>query len=222
MSKPVNVIVLAEGLTEHIFIKDLLAPEFGKKMVFLYPATIGGDVRFERVQHDIGAFLKQRPDAYVTTFIDYYGVKEWPGVDDVPQSATPAQIAQIVYEATRKQINALFSPNLRTDKRFIPYMTIHEFEALLFSDSVTLADELNQNQENIDAILTECVEPEAINKGPQTAPSKRLDRLSGGKFPKTTLGIGIARAIGIPKMREKCPLFNSWLEQLEALAHDDG
>ena len=59
---------------------------------------------------------------------------------------------------------------------------------------------------------------EVINNSPETAPSKRLDKWSkNGEFPKTTTGIAIARSIGIPQMREKCPLFNSWLERFESL-----
>jgi hypothetical protein len=47
-------------------------------------------------------------------------------------------------------------------------------------------------------------------------PIKRLDAWSkNGKFRKTTTGIAIARDIGIGKMREKCPLFHSWLKTFE-------
>ena len=217
MNRPAQVMVLVEGQTELIFVRDLLACELGYKGVFVYPIIIGGDVKFQRVQRDIRNFLKQRSDTYVTTFVDYYGVKEWPGVDAIPQGATPNIIAQCVNEATQKRVSDLF-PEQRTDRRFIPYMAIHEFEALLFSDSKILASKLNRTQEDIDAVLTECGEPEAINNDPQTAPSKRLDHWANGRFRKTTLGISIAREIGIPKMREKCPLFNNWLERLESLA----
>ncbi|MCT7653700.1 DUF4276 family protein [Oceanimonas sp. NS1] len=40
-------------------------------------------MRFERVRRDLEAHLKQRPDTYVTTFVDYYGLREWPGLDTV-------------------------------------------------------------------------------------------------------------------------------------------
>ncbi len=92
-----------------------------------------------------------------------------------------------------------------------------EFEALLFSDSEALAAEMSIDEEEVVAVITECGEPEHINNGQETAPSKRLDGWAPyGKFAKTTKGIAIAHRIGIPKMREMCPLFNGWLEQLEA------
>ena len=223
MNDRITVVVLVEGQTEKNFISHLLAEELGKKNILLIPIIIGGNVKFTRVQRDIERHLKQWKTTvtYITTFVDYYGVEEWPGVEEIPQGSTPTMIAQRVNDATRKQLNAVF-PDLWTDKRFIPYMSIHEFEALLFSDSAILASKLNRDQADIDTVLVACGEPEAINDSPQTAPSKRLDKWWGSKFPKTTLGIDIARAIGIPKMREKCPLFNDWLERLEALAHDDG
>ena len=36
-------------------------------------------------------------------------------------------------------------------------------------------------------------------------------------LPKTTTGIAIARNIGVTKMREKCPQFDIWIAQFEAI-----
>ncbi|MNH40024.1 hypothetical protein D3C79_1012750 [compost metagenome] len=95
---------------------------------------------------------------------------------------------------------------------------MHELEALLFSDRAILADELGISEELVQRVLTECGEPEAINNGPTTAPSKRLDGWSPkGEFAKTTKGIAIAERIGISQMRAQCPLFDAWLGEFEAL-----
>ena len=59
-------------------------------------------------------------------------------------------------------------------------------------------------------------EPEQINDNPQTAPSKRLEKLSD-RFKKTTTGIVIAEAIGLEKIRQKCSVFNRWLTKIEDL-----
>lgn len=177
----------------------------------------GGDVRFTRVKRDLRLHLKQRSDTYITTLIDYYGTKEWPGLDDVPPQATPNQIAKIINNATQKEVISLFADQ-RAESRFIPYMAVHEFEALLFSDSSAIAAELEISIEYVNSVLTEFGEPEAINNNRETAPSKRLDRWSPkGKFPKTTTGIAIARTIGIEAMRKKCPIFNTWLSTFEAI-----
>lgn len=223
MSDFIEVIAIVEGKTEEIFINSLLKPYLAQKMIFMTatqvtkPGQKGGDVRFERVKKDLEIHLKQRADTYVTTLVDFYGVREWPGIDLVPANASPARIAEIVNGATQAAVVELFAAQ-RADRRFIPHMAIHEFEALLFSDSASLATELDIAEEKVTAVLNECGEPEAINNSPATAPSKRLDGWSrNGEFPKTTTGITVARSIGIQKMREQCPLFDAWLQSLEAI-----
>lgn len=226
MSDYINVIAIVEGRTEQVFIEKVLQPYLANKMIFLKatqvtkPGQKGGDVRFERVKHDLEIHLKQRSDTYVTTFVDYYGTKEWPGLDMVVPNSTPEQISTCINESTKEKINEFFEDQ-QADRRFIPYMAMHEFEALLFSDSSSLAGALNIQEAVISNVLNECGEPEAINNHPQTAPSKRLDAWSrNGKFPKTTKGIAIASEIGINKMREKCPVFNAWIAGFEALVEE--
>ena len=67
-------------------------------------------------------------------------------------------------------------------------------------------------------ILDECGEPEAINHEKETSPSHRLDDLCTNSFSKTSTGIAIAQAIGLPRIREACPLFNQWVRVIEGLA----
>jgi hypothetical protein len=223
MSDYIEIIAIVEGKTEQIFIEKILAPYLGHKNIGIHatqvskPGQKGGDVRFSRVKRDLEIHLKQRPDTYVTTFIDYYGTKEWPGLDLVPSQAFPAQIAQTINEATQAQVVLLFSGQ-QAERRFIPFVAVHEFEALLFSDAGILADQLGIDETKIVTVLSECGSPEAINNNPLTAPSKRLDVWSNnGKFLKTTMGITIAKQIGIEKMRSECPLFNEWLSMFEAI-----
>jgi hypothetical protein len=226
MSNYIEVMTIVEGRTEEIFINLLLQPYLAAKGIYMTatqvskPGQKGGDVKFSRVLKDLGNHLKQRKDTYITTLIDYYGTNEWPGIDEVPPNATPAQIADIVNNATKKEVVKHFE-NQNAKKRFISYIAIHEFEALLFSDSLEIAFELEIDEQKVEAVIKECGEPEAINNSSETAPSKRLDKWSRNyKFPKTTSGIAIARNIGIAKMREKCPVFNKWLESFEAILED--
>ena len=222
MSDYIEVIAIVEGKTEQIFIERVLAPYLAFKNIFITatqvskPGQKGGDVKFSRTLKDIRNHLKQRSDTYVCTFVDYYGIKEWPGVDVLAANSSPADIARIVNQASRTAVLECY-PELQIEKRYMPYFAVHEFEALLFSDSEVLAAKLGIDLALIQAVLDTCGEPEAINNGPQTAPSKRLDAWCDGKFKKTTTGIAIAEAIGIPTLREQCGVFNAWLNQLEAL-----
>ncbi len=229
MSNYVEVICIVEGRSEQIFIEEILAPYLALKNVFLTATQLskpgqnksgiktGGDVRFSRAIKDIGNHLKQRKDTYVCTFVDYYGIKEWPGVKELPNNLTvPNQIAQYVNEATCIAVVETYA-DLQVPRRYIPYFAVHEFEALLFSDATVLAGALQIEPEKVQQVLNECGEPEAINNSPHTAPSKRLDNWCRGKFKKTITGIAIAKAISIPVIRKKCPVFNTWLVQLEGL-----
>lgn len=222
MNKYIEVMAVVEGKTEQRFIEKILCKYLADKNIAIKAVLIskkgekGGDVRFCRAKIDIRNFLKQRSDTYVTTFIDYYGIKEWPGVDEVPERANPTQIASIINEATKEELAAKY-PDIQVERRFIPFIAVHEFEALLFSDSRILASKLSISEEVVQAVLEECEEPEAINNSRETAPSKRIHTLSSGTFKKTLTGLDIAEAIGIQKMRDKCPNFNAWLKALEEI-----
>lgn len=222
MSDYVEAIAIVEGKTEQIFIEKVLAPYLAPNNIFMTatqvskPGQKGGDVKFSRALKDIRNHLKQRSDTYVCTFVDYYGIKEWPGVDTLAANSSPAEIAHVVNQASRAGVLEQY-PDLQSDRRYIPYFAVHEFEALLFSDSEVLAQKLGIDVKSVQSVLDGCGEPEAINNSPQTAPSKRLDNWCDGKFKKTTAGIAIAEAIGIANLREQCGVFNAWLNQLEGL-----
>lgn len=227
MSKYIEVIAIVEGKTEQVFIQRVLAPYLGYKNIGMRVAQVskpgqkGGDIRFSRVKDDLGRHLKQRSDTYITTFIDYYGIKEWPGLEFLSPQALPAQIAEKINEATKAQVISLF-PAQNAVRRFIPFIAVHEFEALLFSDTKILARHLGISESKVVAVLTKCGSPEAINNSPQTAPSKRLHAWTPtGKFTKTSVGINIAKEIGIDKIRSKCPLFDAWLHIIEELQRED-
>ena len=217
-----EVVAIVEGQTEAIFIKDLITPYLAQKGIFLTPIVVskpgqkGGDIRFARVKRDLELHLKQRHDTYVTLFVNYYGIRnDWPGIDEARKKKVPARIAAIVNKSTMEAVQALFGET-DPDRRFIPFVAVHEFETLLFSDAGILAAELGVKRAKVDAILNECGEPEKINNSNETAPSKRLEDLND-RFKKTSTGIAIARAIGLSKMRAACPLFDEWMTKLESL-----
>lgn len=223
MSNFIEVMAIVEGKTEQVFIEQVLQPYLAQKQIYLFATQVskkgqkGGDVRFERVKNDLGVHLKQRSETYVTTFVDYYGTFDWPGLGEISPQATPEQIARTINRATKNRVVELFAEQ-QAQSRFIPYIAIHEFEALLFSDEQILAKVLGISADQVHAVIDASGEPEAINNSPETAPSKRLDGWSSrGKFQKTSTGIAIAKEIGIEKMRQHCGQFNHWLERLEAL-----
>lgn len=222
MSSYAVVVVLVEGQTEQRFVKDLLAPHMAPKGVYLTaiiltkPGQKGGDVKFARAQNDIGTHLKQRSDTWITLMVDYYGIRaDWPGYAESKRQADHERKANVMNRATAEKVSGLFQDQ-DGERRFIPYVSMHELEALYFSDPASVAQTMEVSKSDVEAILTECGEPERINDNATTAPSKRLSALSA-RFKKTATGLEIAKKIGIPKMRSACPLFHAWLEKLEAL-----
>ncbi len=226
MSSSGRVMVIVEGRTEQIFIREILAPYLGAKGVFLRATVLsksgqkGGDVRFVRARKDIAEHLKQDKDVCVSLLVDYYGIgKDWPGLKDVRSGASPTEVAATVCSATQSAIDTEFAEQYRSDVRFVPNIAVHEFEALLFSDPVALASEIKVKPHAVEAIVQACGEPEAIDNSRKTAPSKRIEQLYA-RFKKTTNGIEVARKIGIDRMRSRCPVFDSWLLRLESLTVD--
>jgi hypothetical protein len=153
-----------------------------------------------RLLHDTSAML-------VTTMIDYYGLpKSFPKRAD-PEGNTPLARVQSVETAIDGDIS---------NPRFKSYLSLHEFEALLFSSPPTIAsafarsDLLSDLQKIRDSFST----PEEINEGNDTAPSKRLRELYP-RYGKPFFGSLIAIRIGLETIRQACSHFNSWVSLLE-------
>ena len=222
MNRALSVMAIVEGQTEVNFVKDILAPYLGMQGIFITPTVLskpgqkGGDVRFVRAQRDIAKHLKQRGDTYVSLLLDYYGLgSDWPGLAAAQQQRDPKGVSTAICAATQAAVDAELREH-RSGERFVPYVSMHEFEALLFSEPSSLAAALQVKQQRIEAIIAECGEPEAIDSSAATAPSKRIAQLQP-RFKKSTDSIAIAKAIGIPRIRAQCPLFNAWLSRLESL-----
>lgn len=215
-----TIYAIVEGQTEQQFIKEVLAPYLLPKNVFLQamilqkPGENGGDVKFSRAKNDIGRFLKQRTNTQVTLMVDYYGIRsDWPGYDESRKQRTHNQRHAALMKNTMDEVLRLFGDQ-NAHERFIPYFSMYEIEALYFCAPATLSRYTGIAKTTIDDILAECGEPEKINDSSVTAPSKRLGKLSN-RFRKTSSGLTIAKEIGIPAMRDACPLFDAWVAQLE-------
>ncbi len=232
MNNYLTVEILVEGPTEKQFVKQILAPYWWSRGINAEAPVFrtridentgkiykGGDIRFSRIEKQVGNFLKQQRKTIIASFVDYYGIKEWPSLDKIKDNHNPHDIARILNDAAREAIQQTY-PETRPLERYFPFTAVHEFEALLFSDSQILADKLGVDIAVVDRVLEECGSPEQINNNLETAPSKRLDRWMNGLFGKTTTGIAIAQEIGIDTMREMCPNFDAWLSSIEHLQEE--
>ena len=151
---------------------------------------------------------------YFTTMIDLYGLpNDFPGKADITRNPNnPRQYCEVLEKAFGGDIE---------DRRFIPYLQLHEYETLLYSDpdAFTVSfDECDAAIAGLKGIAAEFKDIERINDSEATAPSKRIIGLLdvyGGMKP--TAGPDIAEYIGLAKLRELCSHFSDWIGRLEAL-----
>lgn len=100
--------------------------------------------------------------------------------------------------------------------RFVPFVMIHEFEALLFSDCQGFAEAIGREALAADfqGIRDAFPNPEQIDDSPQTAPSKRIAALVP-QYEKPLIGVLASLQIGLEAMRRECPHFSGWLDWLQ-------
>jgi hypothetical protein len=221
-----EVAALVEGQAEQEFVDRILKPHLMPKRVYIWarlPGSVsrqGGVRTWRSIQGDVLRTLKERRDRYVTTMFDFYGMpKDWPGREEA--STLPwDRKGECVESALLGDIESRMGNDL-SPERFIPYIQVHEFEAILFSDVHVLNGVLEQVAGrnllgNLQRILAEAGDPEAINDDPVSAPSKRLASLAPA-YRKRAHGVIVAERLGLEKIRTVCPNFNRWLTRLESL-----
>ena len=217
-----RVIAVVEGQTEQGFVRDVLAPFLVPRKVYLTaqivgkPGHKGGDCRYERAKRDLLALLRQEADTVVTTMFDFYALpSSWPGRVEA-QEAAFSKKAEIVEAAVMEDVSSSLGASFDRS-RFCPYIQMHEFEALLFSQPTTICAVLRStgSEREIQSIRDSVQTPEEINDNPTTAPSKRLLDIFAD-YRKRLHGLIAAQRIGIDVMRKECPHFARWVEILES------
>lgn len=216
-----RLIIICEGQTEQEFCNDILQPHFNQFGIVIQNPTIkkmgGGIVNWSALKHQIETHLKQDQTAYVTSLIDFYGIHanhDYPNWTHANQQKDKNIGMNLMEKGMFSDISVLLQ------SRFIPYIQLHEFEGLLFCNIDVFNNGFEENEFLDYNYLVETIDnnpnPELINDGSFTAPSKRLKRIIKD-YSKITHGSLIAQDIGINKIRTKCPRFNKWISILEKI-----
>lgn len=211
-----RIYVYCEGQTEEAFVKRLLYPHFIAKDIYVIPIICrtkegpqwiyrGGIVDYNKVVKEVKRYCTQHPNETVTSFIDYYGLNNLPQIMESSNK-------YILIE----KLESIFMNDVGCNN-FIPYISLHEFESLLFSEP----SQFNYLSTNAVAKFNEILaefdnNPEFVNNGKNTAPSKRiLKEISN--YGKILDGNRIAEHISLEGIRKRCYHFSQWVEKLEKI-----
>ena len=135
---------LVEGVTEQLFVRDTLAPHLLNLGVSTDQARVqtsrnakasrksSGGNQYGHLRNDLMRRMKEddRSDSWFTTMFDLYRLpKEFPGFAEAAKlSDSYARVALL-----EQRLSETFPY-----PRFIPYIQVHEFEALLLADASQL------------------------------------------------------------------------------------
>jgi Domain of unknown function (DUF4276) len=232
----VRLLIHVEGETEETFVNDLLADHLYNYGYEKVGARIIGNARLREnrggirawntVKKDILNHLKEDTDCLATTMVDYYGLPQrgdraWPGraeAANLPFEEKAACVERSLLADIAQDLGSEFEA-----RRFMPFVVMHEYEGLLFSDCEAFAEAIARPQlgQRFREIRQQFATPEEIDDSPITAPSKRVEELVAG-YEKPLLGTLAALKMGLDKIRVECPHFRAWLEQLEAWPNQYG
>ena len=221
--------ILVEGQTEEKFVKETLYKHLFSFAIFAYPILFstgkknlrthkGGIISYSQVKKNLMMLIRQfrnRQDVHFTTMVDLFHLDrlhdKFPGFEDASKISDKYKLVTSLEESFRKDINHQFD-------KFIPYIQLHEFESLLFSDPAKFDSQIDDSRkiDRLNQILKDFSNPELIND--EDAPSYRIKEIFPA-YDKVRHGAIISNRIGLNRIRSKCSHFNEWIIKLEQLGN---
>ena len=201
----IRLAVSVEGQTEEEFVKSVLHEHLRPLGVAPEPVLIGGSVTVRRLAFDM-ALLYQSHDS-VTSLVDFYGFQRKGG-------RSVEALETHLRERIGERVGAGWD-----ETRVFPYVQMHEFEGLLFSDVEVFATQVDFPRDCVAALRVvreQFATPEDINDNHETAPSRRIASVIP-RYDKRLHGPILAEEIGLDGIRAVCPRFDAWVRRLEAL-----
>lgn len=221
--------VLCEGQTEDRFVHRVLKPYLQQFNIVCKTQLLttsrkknakGGVISYDQVRKDLERWMKHVANRssekhYFTTMLDLYRLPV-----DFPEYQRAMSVFNI-----RSRIGMLedaFAADIDRKDCFIPYIQLHEFEALVFCGLDFLCEEYPNcaqafNQLKLELERNYGNDPEAINHG--VAPSTKLEDAVKGyyHYNKPKSGVNVVEQLGIDVLKQKCEHFCEWLNKLEQL-----
>lgn len=226
MSKKI-VNILCEGQSEQQFALKVLRPYFLSCDIVIKATLLttnrklnaqGGIINYAQVERDLNHLIRSCHDTeyethYFSTMFDLYALpSDFPGINN--GNVNPYTYVEVIEVALGKCFHS---------HRFVPYIELHEFEALVLCNLPKLKEEYILASERIDALDTQWRKdyenPELVNSSVETAPSKRIIKALKGlyNYNKPRMAVEATKAMGIDELRKQCPHFDEWLSKIESL-----
>lgn len=218
--------ITAEGQTEERFVKEALRPHLAAFQVSTNVRRVltsknkrkfyrGGLLNYSKAKKDIQTWLKEDNNrkARFSTMFDLYALpNDFPGFQEAQQFRDPYTKVAFLERVMAEDIG---------DRRFIPYIQLHEFEALVLANPRNLELEYFDHEAALAELERQLARvdnnAELIDEGRETAPSKRIIKLIP-EYDKVSVGADIAAINGIDFLKGKCQHFKGWVTALENLA----
>lgn len=218
-----RVILVVEGQTEETFVNKVLTPALSMEGIYVTATRImtsqtatqkfkGGLVNFAHLERDVSKLLASDQRRYVGCMVDLYKL---PNTAPGYEAAAEQNDAYAKARTLQNSWTAHFA-----NPRFIPYVQLHEFEALLYANpdaALAVTGHTALATKMHEALAQVGGNPELVNQTPAGAPSKRLLAAFSG-YEKVVHGVQIAQEVGLHVMREKCTHFAAWYAQLASLS----
>lgn len=217
----IRVNITAEGFSEELFVSRILRPHLLSFNVYVECRKVltnrklrkrGGIVSYGKFRNDVVQWIAEcSPDVYHTSLIDLYGLStDFPKYKEASKLKPYDKVA-LIEQGIAENVNHY---------KFIPFVQLHEYEAMLFSHSELMEEFLSLYNKLpakcFQSIIQSVGNPELINDNPHTAPSKRIEKLCPS-YDKVDDGVLLLEEIGLQKIRDNCQHFNEWLTKLENL-----
>lgn len=226
-----RLLVHVEGQTEETFVNEVLQPHLLQSGYVSVAARLLGNARLRRnrggirswpiAKNEIVGHLRNDAGCIATTMVDFYGLPSegdgaWPGRANTAHLACLLRV-HALEQALKNDVSSEMGSSFN-ENRFVPFVMMHEFEGLLFSDPTAFARAVGRPEleSEFKKIRDEFTTPEEINDSPLTAPSKRVE-LHMPEYEKPLFGVLAILEIGIARVRSECPHFEEWLSTLESL-----
>jgi len=217
---------LCEGKSELRFCQEVLLPYLLERSICVLPQLLvtskkynakGGIINYAQVRRDLMLMMRTHHETvensyYFTTMLDLYALpNDFPEYEIAQQKQDYEQVAFL---------ESAFGEDI-SSHRFIPYIQLHEFEALTLCNIAKLIENYPAAQTELEILeqeinTTYTGNTELVNNSPQTAPSKRIIAALEGKyhFDKPKSGVDTTKAVGVDRLKERCSHFDDWINRI--------